>query len=223
MADLLSIRKVMSSEKKSSMVFTEKESDNVKIEDCQKRGKFHFKKFCKLLRPTSKRCVYEILKKALSQSKILNKERFRWIRRVRFILNDVSEVHEYVIDGSGANEECDKSKFQDIVLLINEENGNMTVTEDSFQAGENLPKENEPKDVSAVPKLISYNSIASIDSYVNFKSNIRHLRHSSVSYQLEDYEASEKEMTACTNKSFDGLEGDIELLLTKYFDNAETE
>ena len=68
-------------------------------------------------------------------------------------MNDVSEVHKYIIDGNDANEEWDQSEFQDIVLLINEENGNMTVTEDSFQAGENLPKENETKEVSAVAHL----------------------------------------------------------------------
>eukprot|EP00092_Neocalanus_flemingeri_P007144 GFUD01007718.1.p2 GENE.GFUD01007718.1~~GFUD01007718.1.p2 ORF type:complete len:113 (-),score=19.24 GFUD01007718.1:503-841(-) len=100
MADLLSIRKLLNSENRTSaMVFTDQESDKIEMEDCPNRGRFHFKKFCKMPRPTSKRCVYEIFKKALTQSKKMNKERFRWIRRVRFILNDVSEIYEYVVEG----------------------------------------------------------------------------------------------------------------------------
>lgn len=218
MADLISIRKLLATERQPSSC-SEAQDDKIETENCKKRGRFHLKRFCKLPRPKSKRCVYEILKKAIKQSKVMNKERFRWIRRVKFILDEVSEVHEYEVESDAGSDDVDEfgnSELQDILLFLNDEVEVCSKTEEdcSLASDEIVPTENDVKDDSIVPKLISYTSIESIDGYFNFKNNIERIRHSSISNHLDE----EKSEDLNDSESF---EGDIELLLTKYFQNVE--
>ena len=180
------------------------------------------KRMAKLLRPKSKSCVYEILKKAISQNKVTNRERFRWIRRVGFILDEISGVYVYDEEekdsGMEIGEEITHSEFQDILLFINEKVEEGAKTDDAFKSVgcETDLANNEAEDVSIIPKLISYSSVESIDDYHDFKRNIKRLRQSSVSYHLE-----EDEFEKDHDETFDAVDGDIELLLTKYFQNVE--
>ena len=92
MANLLSINKCTDIET-CSMNFTETtgESSNSSMEEqicCVKS--FYGKRS---LLKSSKCNMYEIMKKSNDQKN--NNERFRWIRRVKFESNEVSEVYEY--------------------------------------------------------------------------------------------------------------------------------
>ena len=179
------------------------------------------KRMAKLLRPKSKSRVYDILKKAINQNKVVNRERFRWIRRVRFILDEISGVYVYDEEEKDSRmeigEEITDSEFQDILLFINEKVEESAKKDDDFKSVgcETDLTNNEAKDVSIIPKLISYSSVESIDDYHDFKRNIKRLRQSSVSYHLE-----EEEFKIDHNETFDPVDGSIELLLTKYFQNV---
>merc|ERR1712002_171714 len=130
-------------------------------EDSDKKKDSRLKKLCKLVNPKSRKCVYEIMK-TVDQSKIPKKERFRWIRRVKFILNEISGVYVYDSAREHGKEDVKNNNFQDILDFLDEEGRG---------DGE---------------KLTSCTSLRSIQVYLKFKSNIT--GNSSISLDEDDWD-----------------------------------
>merc|ERR1712083_166616 len=177
-----------------------------------KHSRLELKRICKLIRPNYK-CSYKIVKARIDQKKGLTNERFRWIRRVQFILDEVSGVYVYDAHGKVSVEDVNNSNFQEILDYdsddIDEEVLVETIIDDNGDEKDRM-KEDEER-----TKNISSPSMGgeSIDHYLNFNANMNQ------NNTLSKLDVEELENNAT---SFDdAVEEDIELLLTKYFQKID--
>jgi len=218
MADLLSVRKVGAENQALKCC-----AQATKLET--KKKKYYrprLKRLYKLIKPNSK-CSYKIVKATVNQKNVSSTERFRWIRRVKFILDEVSAVYVYEAQSEIGMEDVTNSSFQDILELVGDDisssksddcdHGCVEVNEEvCYEIIDDIEQSesNEDANVPLLPKMFSCTPIGNISDYLKCKTNIN--VKSSFSYNFD-----KEEELGDNVKSFAVSEEDFELLLTKYF------
>ena len=204
MADLISVRKVTTdSQIQMCCVSLEK----------KKHSRLELKRICKLIRPSYK-CSYKIVKARIDQKKVLNNERFRWIRRVKFILDDVSGVYVYDAHGHGKVSVADvsNSNFQEILDYDSDEIDEDVCVESIIDDDGDGDEKDGTKEDKELIKDFSSTSIGGNINYLKIKSNME--ENSLVS------KMNVEKLEDDTNR-FSAVEEDIELLMTKYFQKID--
>merc|ERR1712055_124797 len=162
MADLISVRKVpIDSQVKMCCSNTEK----------KKHPRLELKSICKRIRPNYK-CSYKIVKiTRIDQKKVLTSERFRWIRRVKFILDEVSGVYVYDAHVKVNVADVTNSNFQEILEYDSDEIDEDVCVETTIidDSGDEKAKTEEDKEPT---KNIASPIRGSIDDYLKFNANM---------------------------------------------------
>merc|ERR1739842_260275 len=115
------------------------------------------------------KCSYKIVKTTrIDRKKVLTNERFRWIRRGQFILDEVSGVYVYDAHGKVSVEDVKNSNFQEILDYDSDEVDEDVLVETIIDDNDD-EKDRGKEDEEPMNNISSHcRGGESIDPYLNF-------------------------------------------------------